>query len=413
MKNKKALVLAGGLPQITLIQKLKERGFTTVLLDGSDKALARPYADKFYQTQIFDVEEVKDIAVSEEVDLIITVCADQVLLVVSEVAEMLGLPWYIDFETARNVSDKELMKDVFVKNDIPTSRHIVMETLDVEKIKHLEYPLVVKPVDAYSSKGVKKVLNEKELTEAFSEAAAISRNKNVIVEEFCEGEEFSVDVFVIDGKAHLLCISNSQKVKDEGKFVIFRGKYPAIVDEKVIERIKDVCQKIADSFGLVNSPMLVQLITDGKKISVLEFCARTGGAMKFLFIKRICGFDVIDAVIDLSMGIKPSVDLKDAENKYIANNFIYCYPGEFSHFEGHEELLNEGIISDIRPLRPKGNIMFGNVNSSSDRVGGFTVQADTLSEFNRKMRIAAERIKVMDANGKDIMRHDLFPDLEE
>ncbi len=411
MKTKKALVLAGGLPQITLIQKLKERNYTTVLIDGSDNALAKEYSDIFCRAQIFDTRAVKEIAVKEEVDIIITVCADQVLLVVSEVAEELGLPWYIDYQTAKNVSDKELMKDVFVRNGIPTSKHVVMSELDEEKIAHLEYPLVVKPVDAYSSKGVKKVTDIEELKTAIEDAVNISRNKNAIVEEFCEGEEFSVDVFVSGGKAHLLSISNSQKVQDEEKFVIFRGKYPAITDEELIEKIKKVAQDIADAFGLVNSPMLIQLISDGKKISVLEFCARTGGAMKFLLIKRICGFDVIDAVIDLAEGKIPEINLTEPENKYIANNFIYCYPGTFSHFEGHEELLREGIISDIRPLRPKGNVMYGNVNSSSDRVGGFTVQADSLDEFNRKLNIAVGRLKVIDMEGNDIMRHDLFPEL--
>lgn len=409
----KALVIAGGLPQISLIEELKKRNIHTVLVDGSDKALARKYADTFYQVQIFDIEAVKEIAVKENVDFLITVCADQVLLVVAEIAEMLGLPWYIDYQTAKNVSDKELMKEVFVKNNIPTSKHVVMEIFDEDKIKHLEFPLVVKPVDAYSSKGVKKVTDIEELKEAFAEAVNISRTKNAIVEEFCEGEEFSVDVFVSHGKAHVLCVSNSEKVKDEGKFVIFRGKYPAITSPEIISQIEKTAQDIADAFGLKNSPMLIQLISDGKKISVLEFCARTGGAMKFLLIKRVCGFDVIKAVVDLTLGIIPEVELKEPENKYIVNNFIYCKQGTFSHFEGVEELIDEGIITDCRALRPSGNVMFGNVNSSSDRVGGFTVQADTLEEFNKKLRTAVDRMKVVDIDGNDIMRHDLLPDLEQ
>ena len=46
----------------------------------------------------------------EKVDFVITVCADQVLQVVAQVSEMLNLPCYIDYETAKNVSDK-------IKND--------------------------------------------------------------------------------------------------------------------------------------------------------------------------------------------------------------------------------------------------------------------------------------------------------
>ena len=75
--------------------------------------------------------------------------------------------------------------------------------------------------------------------------------------------------------------------------------------------------------------------------------------------------------------------------------------------------MAEGIITDYRLLRAPGTLMFGNVNSSSDRIGGFTVQADSVEEFNRKLRTAVERMKIIDTDGNDIMRHDLFTDLSE
>ena len=54
---------------------------------------------------------------------------------------------------------------------------------------------------------------------------------------------------------------------------------------------------------------------------------------------------------------------------------------------------------------------FTGVNGSSDRIAGFTVQADSLEEFNRKHRIAVDTMKIIDTEGNDIMRHDLLPDL--
>src|SRR5699024_2137778 len=138
-----AIVVAGGLPQITLISQLKERGIKVVLLDGNENAIARPYSDIFYKVNIFDVEAVKEIAVKEKADFLITVCADQVLLVVAQVSEMLGLPWYIDYETAKQVSDKKLMKEIFKKNNIPTSEFVVMKELDLSQIQGLHYPLIV------------------------------------------------------------------------------------------------------------------------------------------------------------------------------------------------------------------------------------------------------------------------------
>ena len=407
----KALVVAGGLAQIELINQLKERGITTVLIDGNPNALARPYADKFYQMAIFDIEAVKNLAVEEKVDFLITCCADQVLLVVAQVSEMLGLPCYIDYQTGQNVSDKKYMKKIFHENNIPTSRHVEMTELDWERIKELQYPLVVKPVDAYSSRGVRKAQNPEELELYFGEAAQISRAGGVIVEEFVSGTEISVDVYVEDGVAKVLCVSNSEKIADADRFIIFRGRYPVAASPEIMEQIRVVAQQIADAFQLKDAPMLIQMINTGEPVSVLEFCARTGGNMKYLLIKRSCGFDVIKAVIDLAVGEKPHVELREPESKYIVNDFIYCKPGVFDRFEGVEEMLEQGMITDFRPLRPRGFQVFG-VRSSSDRIAGFTVQADTLEEFNRKHRIAIENLKVLDVEGNDIMRRDLLPDLK-
>ena len=407
----KALVLAGGLAQIELVKQLKARGITTVLADGNPNALARPFADSFYQVALFDAEAVKEIALKEQVDFVTTCCADQVLLIVAQVSEMLGLPCYISYETAVNVSDKKYMKRIFWENNIPTSRYFEMTELDWEKVGQLRYPLVVKPTDAYSSRGVRRANDAAALEAYFEEARQISRTGTAIVEEFCEGEEISVDVYVEEGKAHVLCISNSEKIKDDDRFVIFRGRYPANTTAEVRAQIQTVAQQIADAFELKNAPMLIQMINMGASVSVLEFCARTGGNMKYLLIKRSCGFDVIKAVIDLTTGVKPVVELTAPENKYIVNDFIYCNPGVFDHLEGFDALLEEGIISDYRLLRPKGFQVSG-VRSSSDRVAGFTVQADSLEEFNSKHRAAVERMQVIDAEGNDIIRRDLLPDLK-
>lgn len=406
-----ALVLAGGLPQIELIRQLQQRGVTAILADGNENALARPYADGFYRVNIFDIDAVKNIALREQVDFLITCCADQVLLVVAQVSELLGLPWYIDYKTARLVSDKEQMKQVFVRNNIPTAPFIVIAKPDTAATSHLRYPLIVKPVDAYSSRGVRKVFCPEELTAAFTAAKDISRTGTVIVEEFCEGEEISVDVYVDNGKAHILCISNSDKIRDAEKFVIFRGRIPACITPELDTRIQEISQQIADAFCLRNAPMLVQMIIRDNDVSVLEFCARTGGAMKYRLIQQACGFDVIRAVIDLTMGTRPLFQLQPSQHKYIVNDFLYCRPGVFDHLEGFNELVTEGLLTEYHTLRPQGFVCSGQANSSSDRVAGFMIQADSIDEFNRIHQLVLKRIRVIDRDGNDILRRELLPDL--
>ena len=407
----RALVIAGGLPQIELIKQLKERDIETLLADGSPNAVARPYCDKFFHVDVFNMEDIKDIAVAENVDFLITVCADQVLLVVAKVSEMLGLPCYIDYETCQNVSDKIRMKRIFKAHGIPTTDYVETDHLDMEIIGKLKYPLVVKPVDAYSSRGVRKVDNLEELKQYYEEAHQISRSGGVIVEEFFSGDEISVDAFVVDGEAHLLNITNSEKVKDKDRFVIYRGRYPVVASEAVMRQIEEICQKIAEGFGLVNSPLLVQLLHNGDKVSVLEFCARTGGNMKYLLIKYASGVDVIGATIDITLGGKPDLSKKNKTYNIVVNDFVYCKPGIFDHFEGFEELEKEGVIHEFHPVRIKGTKMHG-VTSSSDRIAGMNIVADTVEQYNEKLHRIRNFVKVMDVNGNDIMRHDLLPDLK-
>lgn len=403
----KALVLCGGIPQIAAIKELKSRGIKTLLADMNENVAAREYADEFYKVSVLDVDGVRNLASEQKVDFIISVCADQVLQVAAQVSEELGLPCYIDYETAQNVSKKSYMKKVFWDNDIPTSKFVIMDEFDEEKIKNLSYPIIVKPVDAYSSRGVTKVTNIDNLIKAFDKAKSISRTSGVIVEEFVEGEEVTVDVYVEDGIAHILCLTNLYKIGEDGKFIINRSHIPAMVSEDIKKQIAETAQKIAKAFGLKNCPMLIQLISDGKKISVVEFCARTGGGIKFLMIKKNSGFDVVKAVVDLAMGLKPHVEKFEVPKTITVNEFVYCNKGELDHLEGFEELLNEGVIAEYNQFKLKGT-QFGEINGSGDRVAYFSIVAETEEEIKIKHNIANERIKAMSIDGKDLIRHDLI-----
>lgn len=406
----KALVLAGGFPQIALIKELKKRGCIVLLADYNLEPVAKPYADKFFQVSTLDVDAITKLARNEKVDFLITACTDQALLTVAFVSEQLGLPCYIDYKTALNVTNKEHMKKVFVENDISTAKHVIMETFQLNKIDGFKYPMVVKPVDCNSSKGVKKVYCQEDLKIAFLEAVSLSRTGTAIIEEYIEGREITVDVQVKDGRAIVLSCAYSDKIPDNEKFVIFRTRYPVNEKSFVMEQISELAQKITESFGLTNTMMLIQMISDGERVYVIEFSARTGGGVKYDLIKRVSGFDVISAVIDLTLQKDIEVTLKQPVAKYVTNTFIYCKSGKFDKLIGFEDLKNERIIEDFFVFKWIGAVMGGATNSG-DRIAGFTVQSDSVTDLQEKYDKVISTIKVLDENGEDIMRHDLMSPL--
>lgn len=408
----KALVLAGGFPQIALIKELKSRGIETILADYNEEPVAKKYADRYYRASTLDIDAISKIATDEEVDFLITACTDQALLTVAKVSESLGLPCYIDYETARNVTNKAYMKKVFGENSVSTAKHVTLSTLEMDKIEGMKFPLIVKPADCNSSKGVKKVQDNAELEKAFADAVKFSRTDTAVVEEFISGVELSVDVYVENGKANVLSVCKLDKIANNDKFVIFRGWYNPIEADAVKDKIEKTAQQIADAFNLKDTPMLIQMMSDGEDVYVLEFSARTGGGVKYLLIKNVSGFDVIKAVVDLTLGVKPHIDEIKSQGKFIVNDFIYCKPGKFDHLEGFEELKNDGTMHDYYVFKWKG-AEFDSIDSSGDRVAGYTVCADTFEQLCERHKKINSIVKVISESGEDMMRHDLITEIGE
>jgi len=124
-------------------------------------------------------------------------------------------------------------------------------------------------------------------------------------------------------------------------------------------------------------------------------------------IKKFSGFDVIKAVIDLTMGQIPHVGQIKKPEKRTVNEFIYCNPGVLDHVEGFEELLADGTIVEYKVFKAPGT-EFGEIRSSGDRVAFYSVEAETEEELKCKHALANARVKAISTSGEDLIRHDLI-----
>lgn len=405
-KQKKILVLAGGADQIDLLKDLKERGYYTVLVDYNENPIAKPYADKHIQESTLDKEKVLQIAIDEQVENIITACTDQALVTVAYVAEKLNFPRQFSYEKALNVTNKLRMKKIMVANGIPTARFVNVHALD-EGINDLNYPLMVKPADSGSSKGVRKVNNRQELEDFFVYAQGESRTGRVIIEEFKEGKEVGIDCYVQNGKAHLLMMGqvNKKKVNDN-TLLIFQTFIPAQISDQAKEKIQEIADSIARVFEIDNTPLLIQTLVDGDIVNVIEFAARIGGASKHRTIHIKTGFDILHANVDAVLGGIPHVITKENYFCY-SRNHIYVTPSKFDHFEGVEELIRNGYLEELIPFKVKGT-KIGCHWSSSDRVGSFLVKGKTMDELKEKISVVVKRLCVIDSTGADVFNREIF-----
>lgn len=406
---KKIMILAGGNDQCALIEELRRyfKGkVEIILIDMNDKVKAITYADKFLQVSTMDRPAVLKIAQEEMIDYILTACGDQPLSTMAYVSEQLKTPTYLTEQDVRDLTNKRFMKDKMVANGIPTAKHIYIDKNWNGSLPDFTYPLVVKPVDSNGSKGVKKVFSPDELDYSLQEAFSYSISGDVIIEEFKVGEELSCDFYVENGIAKTLSITASKKIKENEKsFTIVQSYYPALVDYKE-ERVQAIAQQITDAWGLKDTPLLIQMIVNDDEYNVLEFSARMGGGSKYHLIQVLSGVDIMKVYVEMVMGERPHVNPEKQWNNAIMS-YVYCKPGEFVSLKGFEELKQSGDIYSYFTYRmPPSTILKS--DTSSDRVAGFLVVGNSEDEVLKKLQYANNHLAVLDGNGMDIMRHDLF-----
>lgn len=100
-------------------------------------------------------------------------------------------------ESSRIAFDKGLAKKVFLKAGVPTPRSELIDCTNGSVMPSFPPPFVVKPPREGSSVGIEIVKTQEQAEAAIAKAAKLS--KDLLIEEFIDGPEFTVPV--IDGEA--------------------------------------------------------------------------------------------------------------------------------------------------------------------------------------------------------------------
>jgi len=205
MKN--ILILGAGLMQRPAILAGRELGYRTVVVDGNTEAVCVSLADDFRHIDLKDKEAIAALALELQKDgglAAVFTAGTDFSAAVAYVAEKCGLPGH-SFEAAMNASVKTRMRACFEKGHVPSPayRQITKQTakqeLSAEKLAAAQYPLVIKPVDNMGARGCRMIRNSLEAGPAMQSAIENSRTGNAILEEYMDGQEYSIDAAVYDG----------------------------------------------------------------------------------------------------------------------------------------------------------------------------------------------------------------------
>lgn len=403
-----AIVLGGTSPHIELIHQLKERNYYVILIDYLPNPPAKNHADLHIQESTLDPEAVLKVAQQYNANLVISACVDQANITACYVAEKMNLPHPYSYELANNITNKGYMKKIMVANDIPTTKYIFLNNGEELSNFDLRFPVMVKPADSCAASGVKKANNINELNLFLQEAKKVSRTGRTVVEEFFAGVEVSVYAFIKNGVANILMISERiSTIEGENQVLkCYATITPPNISQASLNKIQESTTRIANVFGLDNTPLHVQYIIDGDEISVIEFAPRVGGGISYRNIKNHTGFDIITSTIDSYLQQSVEIDYKYS-NRYFSVNLAYGIPSTFDRLTGIESLIKEGVVDSIHYHKTPGSVITDD-RASGGRIAAILISGNSRQEVLDKVKFTFETINAYDPEGKQILRKDLY-----
>lgn len=365
---KKILVLGAGKIQVPVINKIKELGYYSIVVDFDPQAEGAKYADKFYPISTNDLGHVLEVAKKHSIDAILTT-SDYPVNVVAEIGKQLKLP-AMSVEVANICTNKYLQREFFRINNINTPQFKLIETK--EDLALIDFfPCVVKPLDSSASRGVKEVSSQEALLQQYPISLDYARSRKIIVEEFIEGREFSVETLSQNEETYIIQITEKQTLGSEkGYFVEDTHIVPARISNDEYRRIEQTVRLVIKKMGINNCPTHTEIKVNSRGVFIIEIACRLGGDyITSDLVPLSTGIDMLENLIHLALGEKLIVD--KTKQEVAAIQFIN--PSNYDRCNKFIQTQNKYIIRcEINEYKDN------EITDSGDRLGYIILNTPTM-----------------------------------
>ena len=297
------LVIAGSMDEfIALAQTAKKRGYYVIVCDGYPDGPAKKIADKAYTIDVRDVDAFAEMCKTEHADGIIGSFSDLLFEQITKIADKANLRWYatpdkLNYYRERDRT-KALMKELGVH--VPKNKKLESDFSDAD-LAGFEFPLVIKPVNGYGSKGIYVVHSVDEIREKFEDVVCRSSGvrTSILVEEYSHGREYNMMSWIVDGKVYPISLADREKNPQTGDTLplLNRVVYPAKAIHQILDEAREVQQKFADAVGQKEGALSMQFFYSEHGVEVCEIAGRLFGYEHEL-VTYSCGLSIEELLLD-------------------------------------------------------------------------------------------------------------------
>jgi biotin carboxylase len=281
----KVLLIDTNFSSAPIYNYLVHSGYEVFVVGGNPNDFLARSVKNYINLDYSNVNRTRAIIEKMNIDYIVPGCNDLSYKVCAELNSS-GLYCGLDtLETTEIINNKLAFRTFATQISLPVPRIITPE--NTGKI----WPLVVKPVDAYSGRGMKivKKTEQHELQAAINRAKEFSRSKTVILEEYIKGQLYSHSAFIADRK--IIADFIVEEYSKANKFVVDTSRVVYDFPNEMLSHIRKCITLLANKLKLVDGLIHTQFI-------------KKGGAFWLIEITRRCPGDLYSQLIELSTGYK-------------------------------------------------------------------------------------------------------------
>lgn len=271
------------LSSLPLHQYLVEQGHEVFVIGGNGQDYLARSVPNHILLDYSDVPAALALVDELGVEFIVPGCNDRSYLTCAEIAAVRDFPGIDSVAVTDTINNKQAFRQFAKGLNIPIPTLWPSEDLPTDR------PLIVKPVDAFSGRGITilRKVTEGLLADAIALAQQFSKSGHYLVEDYVEGQLYSHTAFIADGQ-----IQNDHIVEEHGSANPFTVDISCVrydLSPSIVEAIKGNITDMAKALSLGDGLVHTQFIVQEERYWFIE-------------VTRRCPGDLYSQLIQLSTG---------------------------------------------------------------------------------------------------------------
>ena len=415
--NNKILILGGNPETVEVVIQANSMNLETYVVDMNPKSHTKKHAFKKIDIDATDTKKIVQLIKKEQIGSVIVGVADILVKPYFQVCKELNMPCYATKEAIKYLCSKVGFEQFCKKYSLPTipSYGVYSDIKEIDQ-RHINFPVMIKPVDSGGGVGMRICRNAMELKNEFNFSVSKSKSKKCQVEKLMSCEDIFVYYNFVDGLPIEMAVADrytSKKTKYASPVCIgavYPSKHTKKFESSHSSKFKDALKNLSIKFGVLN----IQFFVEENSFFAYDPGFRLQGEAPHVYLKEIANINNVKSMIEFSQGLQTN---KVSEYGKFISNFTYkkcctlwilITEGKINKIEGLDTIADNNFVVGITQRFEEGDVVTKDMIGTEKQVfAKIYIVEDSWTNLKDAIKKIKDIIKISDMQ-KESMIYDWF-----